>query len=862
MKNTLYPFFWQHGEKHEVLETYMEKIAESGMGGVCIEARPHPEFVKDGWWSDMECILGKAEELSMKVWILDDSHFPTGYANGKIKECYPQYLKRYLDMRRYDVHGPLRKARINLALLKGKLWDKPDFSEHILGVYMAERLMPVQREDDAIDVKSIVDITSGMDMQTRLLTVDIPEGDFSIFVVYETEKGGEEATKDYLNPLMKEATQVLIDEVYEPHYIHFKERFGTVIEGFFSDEPRFGNCKGTEARIGCCDMVLPWRPGLEKEIGIEEKYLPLLWVNAGGAEHQIRFHYMDVVTRLYHENFTGVLAKWCHDHGVWYLGHNIEDNGAHARLGYGTGHYFRGQAEMDFAGIDVIGGQIVPGMNYHHDAFNTGGSKGEFYHYALAKLASSAAHLDPAKKGRAMCEAFGAYGWNEGLKMMKWIADSLIVRGINYIVPHAFDPKKFPDFDCPPHFYAHGHNPQFRYFHYLSDYMNRMMEIMRDGKYPAKIGLLYPAELEWAGDCMPVEKPARVLTQNQISFDIVTADALENAACREGHYIICESEFEVLIVPYGKNLPEKIYTLIRSLQKNGVRVIFADKAPECMVPDLEVSEGAPEIIWDEAEVVELEALGQTLADYRCLHIHGEVPDLVVGEYQKGQKHYYMFFNENTARTIDVSITTGQSQLQQYDGYRNVASKVQEKDGMAQLKLAPGETVVWIADSVNNRPGYTEESEEISVPEDWNEQKLDGEWNVTFADSLSYPSFDKKIPLHNAGMIQELEGWENVCGTAKYETVFMADAAKKTVLSIDNAYETVEVFVNKRSTGVCLSKPYVFDLSGLLREGQNDLAIEVTNTLGTEVRDTISHYLPIEPFGLDGVIRLYQKEDKK
>ena len=47
MKNSLYPFFWQHGEEHQVLETYMEKISESGMGGVCIEARQHPEFVKE-----------------------------------------------------------------------------------------------------------------------------------------------------------------------------------------------------------------------------------------------------------------------------------------------------------------------------------------------------------------------------------------------------------------------------------------------------------------------------------------------------------------------------------------------------------------------------------------------------------------------------------------------------------------------------------------------------------------------------------------------------------------------------------------------------------------------------------------------
>ena len=74
MKNGLYPFFWQHGEDHAVLSEYMDKIAESGMKGVCIEARPHPDFVGDQWWSDLDLILAKAKENEMKVWILDDSH--------------------------------------------------------------------------------------------------------------------------------------------------------------------------------------------------------------------------------------------------------------------------------------------------------------------------------------------------------------------------------------------------------------------------------------------------------------------------------------------------------------------------------------------------------------------------------------------------------------------------------------------------------------------------------------------------------------------------------------------------------------------------------------------------------------------
>jgi hypothetical protein len=193
---------------------------------------------------------------------------------------------------------------------------------------------------------------------------------------------------------------------------------------------------------------------------------------------------------------------------------------------------------MDVSGIDVIGGQVVPGMNYQHDAYSTGGSNGEFFHYALAKLGTSAAHLDTKKKGRTMCEAFGAYGWNEGLKIMKWIADHLMSRGVNYIVPHAFDPKEFPDFDCPPHFYAHGNNPQFRYFKTFTDYVNRTMSMFREGYYPAKVGLYYPAESEWAGGYMPVEKPAKVLTQNQISFDIVSRDYLLKAEVSDGTYSI------------------------------------------------------------------------------------------------------------------------------------------------------------------------------------------------------------------------------------------------------------------------------------------------------------------------------------
>lgn len=907
VQNYLYPFFWQHGESHEVLGGYVDKIYRSGMQALCIEARPHPDFVGEKWWSDVDCILSEAKKRDMKLWILDDSHFPTGYANGKIKAEYPQYLKKYINCRRYDVQGPLPQARIDLRLLKGRIWEKPEEDIEVLGVFMAARTQ--FGAGDPIDGGTLTDITEKMHMEDRLLAVDIPAGAHSIFVVFVTKKGAEQATEDYLNPLVREATQVLIDEVYEPHYAHYGAEFGKTILGFFSDEPRFGNAKGTQCAIGT-DMPLPWRDGLEAELGFAPKYLPLLWTEGAGKESEIRFRYMDVVTALYNENFTEVLGGWCSAHGVFYLGHTIEDNGAHARLGYGTGHYFRGQKGMHAAGVDVIGTQIVPGMNYHHDAFSTGGSDGEFYHYALAKLAASAAHLDPLKGGRAMCEAFGAYGWNEGLKAMKWIADALMVRGINYIVPHAFNPNKFPDWDCPPHFYAHGNNPQFRYFPVLSNYMNRVMSVFRDGDYPAKVGLFYPAETEWAGAYMPVEKPCRALTEQQISFDIVSRDYLKEAAVEDGCYRINGHAFEVLILPAGKCLPGDLVPVLAQMAERNVRMIFLEELPSVILG------GCDDKLWEKVRAVSacvsLEELGAHLSDCRVLETDSAQKDLVVGEYVRDGKHIYMLFNESVERTLSMDIRWPGGCVYRYDAWTDTLLG----DGSSHVELAPYESRIYIVSEEElavaeetaavlgkafvmpgGVPAMPEAAavlegasaaleEAPTVPEGTTvvpEEKtaaaqviagasgetdattgmsargeripLPEKWTVRFTDSFSYPDFKEVIAMDGPGFVQNVKGFETKAGTAQFACELKLPAVSRALLDLGNVYETAEVFVNGTSAGVKLCRPYVFDVTPLLMEGTNRLAIEVTNTLGTAVRDALSHYLPIEPFGIEGPVTL-------
>ena len=86
-----------------------------------------------------------------------------------------------------------------------------------------------------------------------------------------------------------------------------------------------------------------------------------------------------------------------------YIGHVLEDNGLHSRLGPGTGHYFRAMRGQHMAGIDVVLNQLLPDKDK---------GIGAFYHYAIAQLAVSAAHQNPWMKGRALCEIFGAFGWS------------------------------------------------------------------------------------------------------------------------------------------------------------------------------------------------------------------------------------------------------------------------------------------------------------------------------------------------------------------------------------------------------------------------------------------------------------------
>lgn len=114
ISNYITPLFWQHGESEEVISDEILQMKENGIGSFIVESRPHPDFLGKSWWETMDVIIDEAKKRNIKVWIFDDSAYPSGFGAGKIRDAHSEYLKIYLCERHIDAIGPLRGSSFRL----------------------------------------------------------------------------------------------------------------------------------------------------------------------------------------------------------------------------------------------------------------------------------------------------------------------------------------------------------------------------------------------------------------------------------------------------------------------------------------------------------------------------------------------------------------------------------------------------------------------------------------------------------------------------------------------------------------------------------------------------------------------------
>ena len=101
-------------------------------------------------------------------------------------------------------------------------------------------------------------------------------------------------------------------------------------------------------------------------------------------------------------------------------------------------------------------------------------------------------------------------------------------------------------------------------------------------------------------------------------------------------------------------------------------------------------------------------------------------------------------------------------------------------------------------------------------------------------------------------------------SGKMRYTFSLPVAKKPrgtlALDLGRVGQIAELSVNGTPLGIRVTPPYRFDVTDVLREGDNRVTVTVSGTLASKVRDRFSFWLPLSPSGLLGGLCLLGEKD--
>lgn len=335
-----------------------------------------------------EIAFKTAKEEGLEVWIFDDWGYPSGTAGGLV--CTnPDYRLKRLDIV-YDV-----------TIESGKSITFP-----VPERYVAAGILPFRGEYQPLNLTAGKEFTyTAYEQAVRLVIVGWnydPHRAKSNCKSYP----GDPAMSciDMLNP---EATRRFIEVMHERYYARFKEYMGTVIKGFFYDEPYL-------------PYEFPWTEKLPETFLAKKGYdllqiLPELLVKIHYANRgpivKYTDDFFDVWTDMAADNYYGEMSRWCEQHGLELSGHMDLDHHLNT-MSTISGHFYKNISNNHRPAVDVIWAQIAPG---------------EFTDFP--RYAGSIKYLLGRK--RATSETFAGMGLGLSGDLMRFITDHQVIRGIN-----------------------------------------------------------------------------------------------------------------------------------------------------------------------------------------------------------------------------------------------------------------------------------------------------------------------------------------------------------------------------------------------------------------------------------------------
>jgi hypothetical protein len=525
------PLFWLHGdEDRERLDRYVDKVAEGGNGCFTAESRPHDDWLGERWWRDLAICLEAAKKHDLKMWIFDEKWWPSQGVGSAVP---PRYAAKKLEAVATEVEGP-------------RAWNAEGYGGVSYVAALAGRIMA----DGKIDGDSLVDLTPHIN-DGRVLW-QVPPGMWRImkFTHVQASPLGQNGQLS-VDGASRDCVDWFLQKVYQPHYEHFKADFGKTIPGFFYDEPETRGDWGTELNRVLAEWNVDWK----------KAYVAYKFELAGEEQIAARYQYLDAFAETWGRTMYGGMTDWCHKHGVKSIGHFMEHGGLYHNLEYCAGDMMRLQGYSDMGGIDAVFTQFI--MGKREEAMTPP-------IWQTPKLGSSISHVYGKPNDVAMVEIFGARGQDLGYPEMKWWTDHMQVSGINFMIPHSFNPRSPFDTDCPPYFYNGGFEPRWPLYRVYADYTSRLSLLLSGGRHVCPAALLFMGQSAQVGHAVAPEGITTALQDGQIDCDWLPYSVFERDCRFAGKEIELHQErYRILIVPPVEVVPYATLTKAQAFFAGG-----------------------------------------------------------------------------------------------------------------------------------------------------------------------------------------------------------------------------------------------------------------------------------------------------
>ena len=877
--------WWLGGNVDTVrLKAEIASFKKSGISGFTIFeiGSQDKELVKDGpaflGRESLEVIkfaIIEAGKLGMEVGLNTASSWNAGgnwitpeyaaksiyYSKSKFTEATGQ---RKLPFPEIPENDPWGKPR----LIKFGKDGKPVFYREI-----AVLAIPSDIEYGRLDTGKIINVTGHFNQKTERLSWKAPAGEWDIFR-FICSNSGENLVLPSLH-----STGPIVDHydaaATEFHFSYIIDKLESVLGDLRKTALKSLYMASYEARGFTWTTTLP--SVFKNTNGYDiYKFLPVLFIEdifSAEARAKFKADFQRTLSELMINNFYKKSKEICNNHG---LKNNSEAGGPGLPL-----HNVPVEPLKALGSLDIPRGEFW----INHNRLNENGID----ILRVVKEVSAASHI--YNRGIVEMEAFTTFQhWQEGPFEMKPAGDRAFCEGMNKVVVHGSTHNPSGT-GYPGIVYLAGTHfndkrvwwPKVKPF---NEYLSRISFILQEADFVADV-------LYYYGDTIPNyggHKNSRFTVGPGYDYEIVNTEILKEITVKDKKLVLSRNgaQFSLLVLADECEIDPEVLVKLNELAGKGA-VIIGPKPGGVLnrrvLPDMSGTAGLIDKLWVESNKGKMDVRGKGGRIYEDIQPSQMLMSLnIFPDFNYPGKEFflldYIHYARNDLDFYFIRNATGEW-ISRNCSFRQqnkvpeiwnpvtgeiIGAPVFNQDNVyinVPVTLAPFGSMFVAFKQGTPGPHYTkigndghpplidytkggicfrEEGNYELVKDDQTKvirnhikvQPLDGAWEVYFPEGWGAPPrtiFPELISWSES----ENEGLKYFSGTATYKKTFQYDIyssvleKQRTYLDLGNLSNIGEVWLNGQNLGITWTKPYRFDITGILHPGDNDLVVEIANT---------------------------------